>query len=285
MDNDPHGGERNAPRLKDLAERLLDRYYLAEVDSDKPRLFLGELPTDLPAEIPVPEGMVLLGGVRWEGPWRGGPEAEVILEAGAEPGGVYDAFRERLAGSEWSERRPNFPERGGFVHAGPGTRPLTFCLSERGPALSVSAHRRREAGTTEVRLRLEGSRRRDSPCSEDFDRYEYDERSVIPALFPPEGVAQLSGGGGSSSSSEETYAHLQTGMPPAAVVGHYSAQLEEAGWSRAGGGAEGPTAWSGWTFEEDGEGWVGTLVAMSPPGPTEACFVQVSASAFPENLR
>jgi hypothetical protein len=132
---------------------------------------------------------------------------------------------------------------------------------------------------------LEGSRR-DSPCSDDHDRYAYYERSVLPALFPPEGVAQLSGGGGrSGSSSEETYAHLRTDMSPAALVEHYSAQLEEAGWSRVGGGEEGPTAWSGWTFEDEDEGWVGTFVAMRPSGPSEVCFVQVSASAVPEDLR
>ena len=163
-------------------------------------------------------------------------------------------------------------------------RSLIFCLSPRGPALSVSAYRRREAETTEVRLRLEGSRR-DSPCSRDYDRYEYDKRSVIPALFPPEGAAQISGGGGRGSLSEESRAHLRTGMSPAALVGHYSAQLEEAGWSRVGGGEEGPTAWSGWTFEDEDEGWVGTFVAMRPSGPSEVCFVQVSASAVPENLQ
>ena len=285
MDNDPYGGERNASRLKDLAERLLDHDYHVEVDSDKPRLFLGELPTDIPAEIPVPEGMVLLGGLRRVGPYRSEPDAQVILEAEEEPKGVYDTFREHLAGSEWTEKRPFVAERGGFVHTSAGMRPLTFCLSPRGPALSVSANRRRGAETTEVRLRLEGSRPRDSPCSEDYDRNEYDDRSVIPALFPPEGVVQISGGGGSSSDSEESSAHLRTGVSPAALAGHYAAQLEEAGWSRVGGGEEGPTAWSGWKFEEDGEGWVGTFVAMRPPGPSEVCFVQVSASAVPEYLR
>jgi len=285
LDNDPYGGERNASRLKDLAERLLDHDYHLGADYDKPRLFLGELPTDIPADIPVPEGMLLLGGLRRVGPYRSEPDAQVILEAHAEPEDVYDAFREHLAGSEWTEKRPILPERGGFVHADPGMRPLTFCLSERGPALTVSAHRRSEALATEVRLRLDGSRRRDSPCSEEFDLYEYDERSVIPALFPPEGVAQLSGGGGSSSSSEDNQAHLRTGMIPAAIEGHYSAQLEEAGWSRVGGGEEGPTAWSGWTFEDEaGEGWVATFVAMSLSGPTEACYVQVSASTVPENV-
>jgi len=63
LDNDPYGDERNLYRLKDLAERLLDYNYHVEADPDKPRLFLGELPTDLPAEIPVPEGFALLGGV------------------------------------------------------------------------------------------------------------------------------------------------------------------------------------------------------------------------------
>ena len=284
MDNDPNGGERNASRLKDLAERLLDHDYHMEVDSDKPRLFLGELPTDLPADIPVPEDMILLGSLRRVSPWRGDPEAQVILEAQAEPEGVYDAFREHLAGSEWSEKRWPPTERGGFVSSGSGVRSLTFCLSSRGPALFVSAYRRRAAGTTEVRVRLESSRR-DSPCSDDYGRYVYEERSVIPALFPPEGVAQISGGGGSGSGSEENYAHLRTGMSPAALVGHYSAQLEEAGWSRLGSGEEGPTAWSGWTFEDAGEEWVGIFVAMSPPGTSEVCFVQVSASAMPEDLR
>jgi len=285
LDNDPHGGERNASLLKDLAERLLDHDYHVEVDYERPRLFLGELPTGLPAEIPVPEGMVLLGGLHRVRSWWGETDAQVILETEADPEGVYAVFREHLAGSEWSEKRWPLLERGGFVSTGFGTRSLMFCLSSRGPALSVSAYRRREAQTTEVRLRLDGSRRRDSPCSEDYDRHEYDDRSVIPALFLPEGVVQISGGGGHSSSSEENSAHLRTGVSPAGLVGHYSAQLEEAGWSRAGGGEDGPTAWSGWTFEEDGEGWVGTLVAMSPPGPSKVCFVQVSASAVPEDLQ
>jgi hypothetical protein len=59
---------------------------------------------------------------------------------------------------------------------------------------------------------------------------------------------------------------------------------EKAGWLRVG-GEEGPTAWSGWTFEGDGEGWVETLVAMRPSGPSEVCFVRVGASAVPEDMR
>jgi hypothetical protein len=120
LDNDPCGAERNLSRLKDLAERLLDHDYHSEAEPDKPRLFLGELPSDLPTEIPVPEGLVLLGGVRRVSPWRGGPEAEVVLEAEAEPEDVYDAFREHLAGSEWSEKRRTLgQERGGSSRRAP----------------------------------------------------------------------------------------------------------------------------------------------------------------------
>jgi hypothetical protein len=88
LDNDLYGGEQTVSRLKDLAERLLDHDYHLEVDSDKPRLFLGELPTDIPAEISVPEGMVLLGGLLRVGPYRSEPDAQVIVEAQAEPEGV-----------------------------------------------------------------------------------------------------------------------------------------------------------------------------------------------------
>ena len=254
MDNDPYGGERNASGLKDLAERLLDHYYHADTDTDKPQLFLGELPSDLPADIPVPEGMVLLGGLRRVSPWWSEPNAQIILEAEAEPEGVYAACRAHLAGSEWSEKRRHRAERGGFVSTGSGVRSLTFFLSPRGPALLVSAYRRREAGTTEVRLRLEGSRR-DSPCSDDHDCYAYDERSVLPALFPPEGVAQISGGGVGGSGSEANYAHLRIGVSPAALAGHYSAQLEEAGWSRVGGGEEGPPGAVGRSRRPVRDGW------------------------------
>ena len=120
MNNDPYGGERNVSRLKDLAERLLDYNYHVEVDSDKPQLFLGELPTDLPAEIPVPEGMVLLGGLRRVRPWWSETDAQIILEAETEPEGVYAAFHEHLAGSEWSEKRWPFWSAGGSSLAAPG---------------------------------------------------------------------------------------------------------------------------------------------------------------------
>ncbi len=233
MDIDPHGGEQNLSRLKDLAERLLDHGHHADTDSGQPRLFLGELPRDLPAEIPVPEGMVLLGGLLHRvSPWRDELEAQVVLEAEVGPEGVYEAFRGHLAGSGWVEKRWPSAERGGFVSDGPVPRFLVFCLSPRGPALTVGAYRRGGAGTTEVRLSLEGPRRH-SPCSEDHDRHRYEGRSVVPALFPPEGVAQIWGGGGGGSDSEENRAHLRTGMSPAAIVDHYSAQLEGAGWSRA----------------------------------------------------
>ena len=55
LDNALYGDEQNVSRLKDLAERLLDSDHHANRDSDKPWLFLGEPPTDLPAQITVPE--------------------------------------------------------------------------------------------------------------------------------------------------------------------------------------------------------------------------------------
>ncbi len=62
MDNDSYGDERYISRLKDLAERLLDHGYHLEVDSDKPQLFLGELPTATPEASLCRDAP---GGVRW----------------------------------------------------------------------------------------------------------------------------------------------------------------------------------------------------------------------------
>ena len=284
MDNEPFVSGRDAARLKDLAERLLDYDYEVDSDTERPRLFLGELPEDLPARIHVPEDMTLLGGLRRKDPWRSGVDAEVILETGMPPEAARESLRAHLADSQWSEKRWPLAERGGFLSTGPKPSPLVFCLSERGPALFVSCHLRREVGRTEVRIRLESSRR-DSPCSDEYERYDYHERSVILALFAPEGIAQVSGGGGRGSGSEESSASLRTDLPPFALVEHYSTQLLEGGWTQVGRGGEGPTAYSSWTFEDGGDDWVGMLVALSPPGASEVCSLQVSASTVPEDLR
>jgi hypothetical protein len=262
----------------------LDHDYHADTDTDKPQLFLGELPLDLPADTSLPEGMVLLGGLRRVSPWRSEPDAQIIPEAEAEPEGVYAAFREHLAGSEWSEKRRHRAECGGFVSTGSGVRSLTFCLSPRGPALLVSAYRRREAGTTEVRLRLEGSRR-DSPCSDDHDCYAYDERAVLPALFPPEGVAQISGGGEAVRVRKQTTPTYAPACPPRRSWG-----TTRPSWRRRGGRGwaaarrDRPPGAVGRSRRPVRDGW-GHSWPSARRGPSEVCFVQVSASAMPEDLR
>ncbi|MGI9050687.1 MAG: hypothetical protein ACR2GU_15150 [Rubrobacteraceae bacterium] len=291
MDNEPLAGEQRISRLKDLAERLLDYDYEVDSDAEKPRLFLGELPEDLsenlPAEIPIPEDLTLLGGLLRKYPWRSEEEAEIILETEKSPEAARDSLRDRLADSRWSEKRWRPAERGGFVSTGgPRLSPLIFCLSQRGPSLLVSCYPRRKSSLTEIRIRLEGSSGRDSTCSEEYGRFEDYRRSVIPALYPSEGMVQLSGGGGSGTDSEENSATVKTDLSPTVLVEHYSTQLAEGGWMRVGGGGEGPTSYSGWEFEVDeGDAWVGMLVALGPPGASELCFLQISASRMPKEMR
>jgi hypothetical protein len=68
----------------------------------------------------VPEGMVLLGGLRRVRPWWGETDAQVILEAEAEPEGVYAAFREHLRDRSGARSGGPFWSAGGSSRPAPG---------------------------------------------------------------------------------------------------------------------------------------------------------------------
>ena len=87
-------------------------------------------------EIPVPEGLTLVGSMTRSG-WRGEPETEIILDAALSAEDVREAYRQQMTAVGWFERQRPGP-RGGFS-PGPRRGRLMLCKSERGPSLMVTA--------------------------------------------------------------------------------------------------------------------------------------------------
>ena len=274
------GGWREGNPWHELALRLLsDGPHGAR---DETRLFTGDQPEDLSTQLPVPEGMTVVGGIVRSGLRHGEPETEVVIDAPVSAEAVVETYRrvmrsEEWAGRGWTEQVWDPDREGGFASR-PVIERATFCRSRRGPALIVGAHDREDA-PTDVRLILIPAGRH-TPCAPKAhgDRGLF---SIIPRLTPPPGAYSVDGGGGGGTDSEHTSAALETDLSPGEVSAHYAAQLAYAGWTRTGEGSDGPLAWSAWEVPgEDGEQWSGLFFALKLPGARDLYELRVSIRLF-----
>lgn len=279
-DNETPPPEENGPDFSTLALRLLAIDYLGEPQEEPPRLFVGRLPDDRPEEIPVPEGLTLVGSMIRRG-WRGEPETEVILDAAMPAESVREAYRQQMTAAGWFEREwPGL--RGGFG-GGPRRGRLVLCKSERGPSLMVTANDR-PGQPTAVRLTLDTDRR-NLPCVP-HRRYGPDlEKEVIPELEPPPGARYVEGEWGSSRGEDvqESRATIKAETDLEDVAAHYAGQLEAGGWTRTGGGVSGSLASSAWELTDDeGERWLGVFTALEVFEAPRRYILQVRASLVSE---
>lgn len=144
----------NEAALLTLALRLLERREQGTLTPEATQLLVGQLPPQLPVEIPLPEGSRILGSLI-----RSGKQIAIVLDTDCCPEKVLDFYRDRLQISGW--KIPESYRLGSFepVHA---TNYLLFCHGARGLALWVEAYRVQNT-VTGVRLQLEMNPRH-SPC-------------------------------------------------------------------------------------------------------------------------
>ncbi len=242
------------------------------------RLFAGDQPEDLSSELPIPEGMTVVGGIVRSGLRRGEPETEVLIDAPVRAEAVIETYRslmrlEEWAGQGWTEQVWRMDEEGGFAFQ-PVIEHVTFCRSRRGPAITVGAYDREDT-PTDVRLILIPAGRH-TPCAPEAHRG-HDLFSIIPLLTPPPGAYSVDGGGGGGTDSEDATAELETDLAPGGISAHYAAQLADAGWTRTGEGSDGPLAWSAWEVPgEDGERWNGLFSVLKFLEARDTCELHVS---------
>jgi hypothetical protein len=265
----------------DLVLRLLSSEDPVSRSVERPGIFVGRLPEEMPVEIPIPEGLSVVGSlVRSEHDPHDDPATEIVLDAAMPAERVRDLFRERMSESGWSERERR-GYGGGFGFAPVGTTAL-FCRGERGPSLFLSAHdSAADEGDvpTDVRLRLITTSRY-SPCAPEPYEPEFDR--IIPNLAPPPGSYQWPGGGGGGGDDAYSTATLQSDLDATAICAHYSEQLEGAGWSRTDGGRGGSQAWSTWSFADEGaQRWTGVFFALWLAEAPQRYFLLVHAVLAP----
>ena len=297
----------------------MESHFPYTVAGEKPLIFAGSVPEEVPFEIPIPEGFVLVGSARFA--MRGDRRVvEVVLDTGLSASRVRDAYRDLLSDGGWEEEDLNGPGGGGFARGPRGflmSLGRTMGRSRRGapvdlPGLStvfrdarrqvliVSAEERRGA-PTDVRLRLITGRgplhrrRRNDP----------EALFVMPSLTPhprarisddgadtghvaPPFEARTTsgdyGGHGREHDGAYSFAALESDLDLPTITAHYADQLESAGWSRTAEGRDGPQAWNTWAFR-DGEGhaWEAAFTALHLPKTPRRYLLNLRADRTPSS--
>jgi hypothetical protein len=301
----------------ELASRLLESHFPYTVAGEKPLVFAGRLPEEVPFEVPIPEGFVLLGSAQIAS--RGKRRVvEVVLDSNLSARRVRDVYRDLLSDGEWEEENLDGAGGGGFAR-GPGgflmSLGRTLTRSRRGapvdlPGLStifrdarrqtliVSAEER-PGGPTDVRLRLVTGRgplhRRPNdpealfvlPLLTPHPRTRLSEEGAHTGHLAPPFEARHTGGeyGGHGWEHDGAYsfAALETDLDLPALTSHYTALLEEAGWSRSGEGVDGPQAWTTWAFTDNEQRpWTAAFTALRLPASPRRYLLNLRADRTPE---
>lgn len=273
----------NETDLLELALRLAT--YHEDPHTQNAHLLPGQLPDQLPVDIPVLEGSRILGSLI-----RSPESFNILLDMQLSPEQVLAFYRERMQGAGWQTNDMDRPHRGGFIPSGSRSRggTETFYLSLNDPAPtgddleSSSAwhdlsNRNRSGisftvnafvGTgnvTDVRLNLQLNsplpfppgplpHMRGRPARSTF--------GLLPALEAPEGTQLTGHGGGGSQDSAYTNAALETNIDLASLAAHYKSELEQAGCVLTDEGQSGPLAWNTWTLKDD-EQWHGFFIILN----------------------
>jgi hypothetical protein len=250
------------PSLEELAARLLETTYL-DGELKEVQLLPGELPQELPVDLPLPEGTRIVGSKIQED-----MGIDIVLDVPLTPDEAIEFYRQALAPQNWTET--NLWD-GGFKPADPS---LTFCGGRKKASILLSAHPKDNGSD----LRLSFITDIDSsPCS--WAGSFVDWMKPIPRLPCPPGAKQSSENSMGGGSNVAVSAVLETEMNSSTIADYYADLLQSANWTMKGEVQSRPSSWSTWSIQDDeGVLWEGILMAVELPGNESQRFVLVQAS-------
>jgi hypothetical protein len=251
---------------RELVKRLID------LPLSESSLLVGELPEQLPADLPLPEGAQVLGSTVSEN----GKNYDIFVNAKQSLEEVQAFYAERLTGAGWQERQDLAYLGGGFVPSEiERVDGLAFCKPDRELYLKGIVFDKAEPNApTDVRLSLvTGAGAMCDP----------EERKVKSAplpnlLAPPDDRLGSRGGGSDRFGYRQSHVTAKTQLDTQTLVEFYAAQLERAGWRQLESRQSDATVWSVWTHtDETGRTWQGMLFVIPNPEDSEQYTARVIA--------
>jgi len=262
----------------ELVARLLAPPFSPTGKEQGVRLVRGALPADPKVDAPLPPGARLIGSVVRTS--AGAPTTvSVIMDAPGTSTDIVAFYESAFTALGWKPMPDRGPAPGGFQ---PSAQPTskTFCKGEAPPWVNLTVFAK-DNGPNDVRLnhqlQAEGFGG-GGPCSQQgFGPQPY--VSKLPALRAPADVQMRFGGGMSSSNDRQTSETTAvTTRGAAELEQHFAAQLVAAGWTRTGGSAAGPVAWSGWRVPGEGD-WSGLLLVIETAQDRRVLSVRAEAAS------
>jgi hypothetical protein len=268
----------NESDLLEFALRLAT--YPGDSRTQNAQLLPGQLPDQLPVEIPFPEGSRVLGSLI-----RNPESIDMLLDAYLPPEQVLTFYRQRMEALAWQTTDIFQPNRGGFMFSGSRSRggnetfykglrdpSLTgyglgissawvdeFHRNRSGPVLTVNAYPGK-GNMTDLRLNLNMN----GPFPPGPPRHMRGRpsRILLPAVEAPEGAIQAGGSAGNGPDGAHADATLRTSTDLSTLAAHYRTQLEQAECVLTEEGQDGPLAWNTWTLKEDDQHWHGFFLIL-----------------------
>lgn len=230
----------------------------------KVKIWLGQLPDELPIEIPLLDHALVIASRQQK------HNSAILLQIPQSALWVQTVYSNRLRAIGWlqcysdaeaidfnlftSTRPPaSLPKRLTFFY-----HPLSLTL--------VIETRSMQENLTQVRLSLDRSIN-DSLDSAGQQEWAHSPFNLLPLpqLMPPpdseippsmanlpssRSIANRGRGGGGSNIDWYSKSNLQTSLSGSALMAHYDAQLEQVGWTRQAGEAPDRSLWSVWTLRD-----------------------------------
>ena len=254
------GGDEAA--LREFISRIFSPVYGGQTVGN-PRVLIGELPNDLPYEIPLPDDTRVIGSMDVS-------EASstfVLLDSGLSPAEVIQFYEETLPESGWQASDQGNQGVGFTVPA--ATTGMVFCNTDN-YSLTVTVLELGES--TDVRIQMS---QYSGQCSPSTGMNTSEDANLLPTLEAPAGTIIRSGGSiGGITGGLGLSASLESDLSVEALAVHYNDQLEAQDWTLVRKGSTEGAAWSNWTFSDDnGNGWAGTLMVLETPTGADGRFV------------
>ena len=249
-----------------LTKRLLLSRVSNDPSSDDLQLLVGQLPRDLPIELPLPQNCQLLGSLVVR------RRITVVFDTEDASEQIFRFYRKKLSEQGWQEFE-YLSKAGGFQEVTTNRR--LFCRGEREPALIIYAFDLSER-PTQVRLVLELDTQH-SPCAVML------KPSNLPKLLPdlispPQATYRVgSTRQGKTDADSQATLELETNLTLLDVSAHYEAQLSEV-WMLNQSGHDGPLAWSLWSFNQSGQESRGVFVVLRTQENPQQYFLFVRAN-------
>lgn len=250
------------PATQTLPQSLVER--LLSLNGNDGQLFVGRLPSNLPVDLPLPNGAKVDASIR-RGNTPGQGSYQVFVDANQSPEQVQAFYQQRLSATGWQSQTNYSPFNSkGFISSeSAGIKQSIYCKNSQG-LLSVFT-RPVQNGPTDVRLNLINNKN-GFFCNHSI-RPPFSNNIPMPKLSPAANTTVKARGFSGGMNTFTSSATIDTQLDGQALANYYNRLFQQAGWIRWDSKQSQPINWSIWRYkDQQGKSWQGTLTITKVEG-------------------